>query len=127
MKHLILTIWQFYRDGFRSMKLGRTLWLIILIKLFIMFFILRLFFFPNYLNQEAGDGGKDGYVSRELIERVPVGHSHADEVAVFWGKSLQELAQIWLFSRSGPEQPGFRCYLQDFHFCFVGNSCFYVG
>lgn len=63
----------------------------------------------------------------ELIERVPVGHSHADEVAVFWGKSLQELAQIWLFSRSGPEQPGFRCYLQDFHFCFVGNSCFYVG
>ena len=53
------------------MKLGRTLWLIILIKLFIMFFILRLFFFPNYLNQEAGDGGKDGYVSRELIERVP--------------------------------------------------------
>ncbi len=71
MKHLILTIWQFYRDGFRSMKLGRTLWLIILIKLFIMFFILRLFFFLNYLNQEAGDGGKDGYVSRELIERVP--------------------------------------------------------
>ncbi len=36
-----------YVDGFRSMTLGRTLWLIILIKLFIMFAILRIFFFPD--------------------------------------------------------------------------------
>ena len=48
MKQFILTVWQFYRDGFRSMKLGRTLWLIILIKLFVMFFILRIFFFPDF-------------------------------------------------------------------------------
>ena len=33
------------------MTLGRTLWAIILIKLFIMFFILRLFFFPNILQK----------------------------------------------------------------------------
>ena len=46
MKNLVTSIWQFYVDGFRSMTLGRTLWLIIAIKLFIMFFILRLFFFP---------------------------------------------------------------------------------
>lgn len=71
MKHLILNIWQFYRDGFRSMTLGRTLWLIILIKLFVMFFILRLFFFPDFLKQAADGGEKDGYVSRELIERMP--------------------------------------------------------
>lgn len=45
MKNLVTSIWQFYVDGFRSMTLGRTLWLIIAIKLFIMFFILRLFFF----------------------------------------------------------------------------------
>ena len=38
--------------GFRSMTLGKTLWAIILIKLFIMFFILRLFFFPNILQQK---------------------------------------------------------------------------
>ncbi|HJF92488.1 MAG TPA: DUF4492 domain-containing protein [Mediterranea massiliensis] len=71
MKHLILNIWQFYRDGFRSMTLGRTLWLIILIKLFVMFFILRLFFFPDFLKRAADGGEKDGYVSRELIERMP--------------------------------------------------------
>ena len=71
MKHLFLNIWQFYRDGFRGMKLGRTLWMIILIKLFVMFFILRLFFFPDFLKQETGGGRQDGYVSRELIDRMP--------------------------------------------------------
>ena len=39
-------------------------------KLFIMFFILRLFFFPNYLNEAAGEGDKEDYVSSELIMRA---------------------------------------------------------
>ena len=69
MRNLVTAIWQFYVEGFRSMTLGRTLWLIIAIKLFIMFFILRLFFFPNYLN-EAAAGAKEDYVSRELILRA---------------------------------------------------------
>ena len=47
-----LKIWRCYMEGFRSMTLGKTLWAIILIKLFIMFFILRLFFFPNILQQK---------------------------------------------------------------------------
>lgn len=47
-----LKIWRFYMEEFRNMTLGKTLWAIILIKLFIMFFILRLFFFPNILQQK---------------------------------------------------------------------------
>ena len=47
-----LKIWRFYMEGFRNMTLGKTLWAITLIKLFIMFFILRLFFFPNILQQK---------------------------------------------------------------------------
>ena len=43
-------ILDFYVDGFRSMTTGRTLWKIILIKLFIIFAIIKLFFFPNYRN-----------------------------------------------------------------------------
>ena len=70
MKNTIQKIWQFYVDGFRSMTLGKTLWLIILVKLFIMFFILRLFFFPNYLNTPAVGGDKEEYVGRELIHRA---------------------------------------------------------
>ena len=34
-----------------------------------MFFILRLFFFPNYLNKAAVGSDKEEYVSRELILR----------------------------------------------------------
>lgn len=38
-----------YYDGFRSMVVGRTLWKIIFIKLFVMFAILKVFFFPDFL------------------------------------------------------------------------------
>lgn len=51
----------FYIDGFRSMTVGRTLWAIILIKLFIMFAILRLFFFPDML------GGKSSSERSEWV------------------------------------------------------------
>ena len=70
MRNLAAGIWHFYVEGFRSMTLGRTLWLIIAIKLFIMFFILRLFFFPNYLNRAAAGTDKEEYVSSELILRA---------------------------------------------------------
>ena len=42
-----------YYDGFRHMRLGRTLWAIILIKLFVIFVILKLFFFPNFLKSHT--------------------------------------------------------------------------
>lgn len=58
-----------YYDGFRYMKLGKTLWAIILIKLFIMFAILKVFFFPNYLKQHANEGQEDDFVATELIDR----------------------------------------------------------
>lgn len=44
-------IWMFYYDGFRSMTIGRTLWAIILIKLFIFFVVMKLLFFPNLLSK----------------------------------------------------------------------------
>ena len=49
--NVLLRVIRFYVEGFRAMTLGKTLWAIILIKLFIMFFILRLFFFPNILQK----------------------------------------------------------------------------
>ncbi|CAG35656.1 DUF4492 domain-containing protein [Desulfotalea psychrophila] len=48
--HIPIKIFRFYRDGFRHMTVGKALWKIILIKLFIIFAILKIFFFPNYLN-----------------------------------------------------------------------------
>ena len=70
MRYSITHIWHFYLEGFQAMTWGRTLWFIILVKLFILFFILRLFFFPDFLKTAAPDGEKDEYVSRELILRI---------------------------------------------------------
>jgi competence protein ComGC len=51
------------------MRLGRTLWTIILIKLFIIFAVLKLFFFPNFLKQHA-QGDEAGFVATELTHRA---------------------------------------------------------
>lgn len=68
----IVRIWRFYVDGFKQMTIGKTLWLLILIKLFIIFCILKVFFFPNFLNSVAdNDDGKEEYVSSQLIQRTP--------------------------------------------------------
>lgn len=60
----------FFRDGFRNMTIGRTLWMIVLIKLFIMFGILKIFFFPNFLNSNFDtDAEKSDHVRNELIDK----------------------------------------------------------
>ena len=41
-------VFRFYNEGFRNMTWGRQLWLLILIKLFILFVVLRIFFFQPY-------------------------------------------------------------------------------
>ncbi|MDR1202953.1 MAG: DUF4492 domain-containing protein [Tannerellaceae bacterium] len=65
-----LRIYHFYLEGFKEMTLGKTLWTIILIKLFIMFFVLKLFFFPNFLGKFDSKPEKQDYVSNELIYRA---------------------------------------------------------
>lgn len=66
----ILTIFHFYYDGFRSMSFwGKRVWLIILIKLFIMFAILKIFFFPDFLkNKFDNDKDRSEYVMEQLIK-----------------------------------------------------------
>jgi hypothetical protein len=49
---MLRKIFRFYVDGFKRMTWGRNLWGIILLKLFIMFVILRLFFFPDLLKRD---------------------------------------------------------------------------
>ena len=53
-------IMRFYIDGFKGMTLGRTLWAIILIKLFILFFVLKFFFFPNFLKKNFSNDRERG-------------------------------------------------------------------
>lgn len=49
-QNVFMRIWKFYFDGFRNMSgWGKQVWIVILLKLFVMFVVLKLFFFPNFL------------------------------------------------------------------------------
>ena len=65
---LLSQIFHLYYDGFRTMTLGKTLWTIILIKLAIIFLVLKLFF-PDFINTNAKNGDKAGFVSKEILNR----------------------------------------------------------
>ncbi|MBK7626586.1 MAG: DUF4492 domain-containing protein [Bacteroidales bacterium] len=66
---LLNRVFLFYYEGFRSMsQWGRRVWLIILIKLFIMFAILKIFFFTDFLDKKYdSDKEKSEYVREQLI------------------------------------------------------------
>ncbi len=69
MRHLCLAIGRFYLDGFRSMRLGRLLWTIILIKLIVFFGVIKPFFMPDYLDERfADEAAKAAYVLDRLTE-----------------------------------------------------------
>lgn len=58
-----------YRDGFRSMTIGRKLWVIILIKLAIIFLVLKLFFFPDFLASRSDSDQGKAQIVRESLTR----------------------------------------------------------
>lgn len=63
-------IWDLYYDGFRSMTIGKTLWLIILLKLFIFFVVMKLLFFPNILKRDYNtDEERADHVRNELLKK----------------------------------------------------------
>ncbi len=71
---IIDTVYTFYRDGFRGMTLGKKLWKIILIKLFVMFVVLKLFFFPNFLNTSFHtDEEKGNFVLEQITQNADPG------------------------------------------------------
>ncbi len=64
------SIFNFYLQGFKSMsRSSKQLWIIILIKLFIMFFVLKLFFFNDTLgNRFENDKERSEHVIDELTK-----------------------------------------------------------
>ena len=69
---LFARVFRFYMDGFRRMTLGRTLWILIIIKLIIMFGILKLFFFQGFLESKfSTDNQRATYVIEQMTQFVP--------------------------------------------------------
>ncbi len=67
---MLKKIWRFYIDSFTNMgKYGKRLFLIIIIKLIIMFGILKVFFFQDFLSTKATtDKQKSEYVINQLTK-----------------------------------------------------------
>lgn len=66
---LPVRIWRFYRDGFREMTTGRWLWLLIIVKLVIIFLVFKLFFFPDILKRDYDDdASRASAVRRSMLD-----------------------------------------------------------
>lgn len=61
--------WLMYYDGFRNMTVGRTLWIVILIKLFLIFVILKWIFFPDFLNSRYDNDADKATAVRENLTK----------------------------------------------------------
>ena len=65
IKNTFIAIKNFYVEGFKNMTWGRPLWMLIFLKIFILFFVLRLFFFQPILAGK-NEAEKIDHVSTEL-------------------------------------------------------------
>ena len=68
---LLKRIFRFYYEGFTTMSWwGKRIWTILLIKLFIIFLILKLFFFPDFLKKKyRTDEQRSEYVLEQLTKQ----------------------------------------------------------
>jgi len=65
---IVKNVINFYTDGFKNMKVGKRLWLIVAIKFFIFFAILKIFFFPDILQTKfKNDTQRADYVMKNLL------------------------------------------------------------
>ena len=75
---MLKRIINFYYEGFSNMRIGKTLWVVVLVKLAVIFVILRIFFMPDILSERAGDGNEADYVSSQITGRAPGGQTAGD-------------------------------------------------
>ena len=70
MAGFLQKIWLFYRDGFRNQTWGRPLVWLVILKFFILFAILRVFFFRPALAGKT-DAEKSEIVGENLTRKNP--------------------------------------------------------
>jgi len=69
MMNLLRKVYLFYYDGFRQMRIGKKLWALILLKLFILFVIVKWLFFPNVLETKfSNDAQRSSYILNQLTD-----------------------------------------------------------
>lgn len=63
-------VFRFYYDGFRNMPLwGRRVWIILIIKLFLIFIVIKFLFFPDFLKRNYdSDRQRSEYIIEQLTK-----------------------------------------------------------
>ena len=69
IKAKIASVANFYIQGFREMTWGRELWVLIILKLVILFLVLRLFFCKPVLAGQTEEQKSD-FVGERLTEQI---------------------------------------------------------
>lgn len=67
---ILKNIFRFYYEGFKNMpKWGKQMWIIILLKGFLVFVVVKFIFFPNHLKKNFDtDEQRSEHVINELIK-----------------------------------------------------------
>ena len=87
----VLGVFEFYKQGFSAMRLGKTLWGVIFIKLFVIFVLLKIFVFDENLNSTfAKDTDKSDFVLRNLINPANLG-TNSQEIQTLSPKNTAKI------------------------------------
>ena len=87
----VLGVFEFYRQGFSAMRLGKTLWGVIFVKLFVIFVLLKIFVFDENLNSTfAKDTDKSDFVLRNLINPANSG-TNSQEIQALSHKNAAKI------------------------------------
>ena len=66
---ILQNLFHFYYDGFRNMTLGKSLWVVIIVKLLIIFGFLIIYIYDNSLRAKfQTQEEKSEFVSKNLME-----------------------------------------------------------
>ena len=64
---VVKNILSFYIEGFKSMTLGKSLWLMIILKVIFLIVLMKFLFFPNFLSTNfENDEERSSYVRQTL-------------------------------------------------------------
>ena len=87
----VLGVFEFYRQGFSAMRLGKTLWGLIFVKLFVIFVLLKIFVFDENLNSTfASNADKSEFVLRNLINPANSG-TNSQEIQALSHKNAAKI------------------------------------
>ncbi|NDJ27390.1 DUF4492 domain-containing protein [Campylobacter sp. MIT 12-8780] len=66
---VLKAIFEFYKQGFANLTLGKILWKIIFVKLFVIFFVFEMFVFDdNFKALYKSDEEKTHFVLKNLLQ-----------------------------------------------------------